>query len=429
MFSPQDSFSVHSFPLKPVEQSSQGASWSSNDALSRNLPNSPQSAVAGPSTSPVSQATPSLTSPEGSVVNFAAYPKNRTDEELQVIQQTAAGFAACLAADHAAVLYPDVDTPFMDAADVVNRLLPYHVFQQPDEDLKSLLDRKRSKGKEKAKHDELREEIEETRFALSCHRRLKILQDRFRRAKIKTGTRPSPDDQGYILAQSILEVERSETAAVSSELRSARNELDAIQREKRAMTATAAAHPTVTTFRPAYYQPATPSTYYRTYPYAYTQPYSTAGATTSTFYSAPPTTAQPPVAGTSYTPSTSPIPVQLPVTSLSALHALGIVPIPATSLPPPDQPQPAAVLKGSTSNGAMLSLEINVSLLQSGQMSGLAVLLNSLMSRGVGSGQAVATATARSSEQTTGQAQQSSVTPAAASTTPVAIQKEGDGTG
>lgn len=69
-------------------------------------------------------------------------------------------FAACLAADHAAVLHPDVDTPFTDVADVVNRLLPYHVFQQPDEDLSALLNRKRSKGKEKARHNETRQEIE-----------------------------------------------------------------------------------------------------------------------------------------------------------------------------------------------------------------------------------------------------------------------------
>ena len=75
-------------------------------------------------------------------------------------------FAACLAADHAAVLQPDVDAPFTDVADVVNRLLPYHVFQQPDEDLNSLLNRKRSKGKERARRHDVRQEIEgEGKFA------------------------------------------------------------------------------------------------------------------------------------------------------------------------------------------------------------------------------------------------------------------------
>ena len=69
--------------------------------------------------------------------------------------------------------------------------------------------------------------------------------------------------------------------------------------------------------------------------------------------------------------------------SLPALHALGILPVPAASLPPADQPQPPAVMRGSSTNGTMLSLEINVSLLQQAQMSGLAMVLNSLMSRGV----------------------------------------------
>ena len=32
-------------------------------------------------------------------------------------------------------LYPDADTPFQDELDVVNRLLPYHIFQHPQQDL------------------------------------------------------------------------------------------------------------------------------------------------------------------------------------------------------------------------------------------------------------------------------------------------------
>lgn len=116
--------------------------------------------------------------------------------------------------------------------------------------------------------------------------------------------------------------------------------------------------------------------------------------------------------------------MQLPVTSLSALHALGIVPIPAASVPPPDQPQPAAVLKGSTSNGTMLSLDINVSLLQSAQMSGLAILLNSLMSRGTGTGQA-SPAVATNTETAAGQSLQNGVTHGV----PIATRKESDGAG
>lgn len=211
----------------------------------------------------------------------------------------------------------------------------------------------------------------------------------------------------------------------SSELRNARNELDAIQREKRAASTATSAHATVTTFRPTYYTQATPSQYYRTYSYAYTHQYST-GAQGA--YSTPLAMPQTTSGTTNYTPSTGPIPVQLPVTSLSALHALGIVPVAAASVPPPDQPQPAAVLKGSTSNGTMLSLEINVSLLQSAQMSGLAILLNSLMSRGAGTGQASAAVTTNS-DPAAGQSLQNGFTPGVAHGVPITIQKESDGTG
>jgi hypothetical protein len=42
-------------------------------------------------------------------------------------------------------------------------------------------------------------------------------------------------------------------------------------------------------------------------------------------------------------------------------------------------PTPPAVLRGTSANGAMLSLEINVSLLQAAQISGMALVLNSTM--------------------------------------------------
>ena len=245
---------------------------------------------------------------------------------------------------------------------------------------------------------------------------------------LQTSQGPSPDGQAYVLAQSILEVERSETAVVSSELRNARNELDATQREKRAASTPTSAQATVTTFRPTYYTQTTPSQYYRTYSYAYTHQYSTGAQGTSTLYSAPLATPQTTASTSNYTPSTGPIPVQLPVTSLSALHALGIVPVPAASVPPADQPQPAAVLKGSTSNGTMLSLDINVSLLQSAQMSGLAILLNSLMSRGGGTGQASAAVTTNS-EPAVGQPLQNGTTPGVIHGVPITTQKERDASG
>lgn len=119
--------------------------------------------------------------------------------------------------------------------------------------------------------------------------------------------------------------------------------------------------------------------YYRPYPYAYAQPYGAAMQSSISTFSISPSGQSDNYAP--YQQSTGAIPVQLPVASLPALHALGIIPVPAGSLPPDGQPQPPAVLRGSSANGTMLSLEINVSLLQSVQMSGLAIVLNSLMSR------------------------------------------------
>jgi hypothetical protein len=58
-------------------------------------------------------------------------------------------FKGRLAQDRAAVLHPDVDSPFVDELDVINRLLPYHILQQPKDDLKRSIP-EFGKGKEKA---------------------------------------------------------------------------------------------------------------------------------------------------------------------------------------------------------------------------------------------------------------------------------------
>lgn len=168
---------------------------------------------------------------------------------------------------------------------------------------------------------------------------------------------------------------------MTNELRTVRADLEKIEKEKR--VAANAARPMFYASTPTAAAPTMQQQYYRPYPYAYTQAYGAPpiqASSTSTFSVSP---AAPPTPAANYTPvqSTGAIPVQLPVASLPALHALGIVPVPATSLPPDGQPQPPAVLRGSTSNGTMLSLEIDVSLLQSTQMSGLAMVLNSLMTR------------------------------------------------
>lgn len=54
------------------------------------------------------------------------------------------------------MLKPDTDTPFENIEDVVSRLLPYHILQQPQEDLERMI----GKWKGKRKATNLESEIE-----------------------------------------------------------------------------------------------------------------------------------------------------------------------------------------------------------------------------------------------------------------------------
>lgn len=332
----------------------------------------------------------------------------------------------------------------------MDRLLPYHVFQHPREDLLKV-----GKGKQKATETEiLRSELEgapvrrarcfvfthnvfrnkictavlqaptRTGGALSscqdeiwqgmlCYIHLRVLSLTIRHQ------RTASDDQAHYLERQVLDCERAEHSALTAELRNAKSELERVTRLQRA-----AALPQ----RTNYYPPAPPvyAHHYRTYHYPYAQTYGTpAGSTaapqgypysvplsstisqyvppvlatgTSTIKTqsaATASTAGPasaPIAPSPLTPAsdtsipvptssasgTSAIPVQLPVSSLPTLHALGIVPVPPQPLSA-NSPTPPAVLRGTSANGAMLNLEINVSLLQAAQMSGLALVLNSIM--------------------------------------------------
>ncbi|KAI3618899.1 hypothetical protein WG66_000659 [Moniliophthora roreri] len=278
-------------------------------------------------------------------------------------------FASRLAEDHAAVLNPDIDSPFTDVVDVVNRLLPYHIYLNPKEDLETLtLDRK---GKSKADlHSENQGLIALRAYYFRDKICARMLQEEAKAGgAFQKGKNADPfKEETVVLGQLALESDRAEMGLLHSEVRAARAELDRLERAKRATSATPrpSYYPQHTQSQPQATAPVTQPAYYRSYPFAYAQAY---GATPQV---PPPPTTTPYQAGVA-------IPVQLPVSSLPALHQLGIIPVPASTAPTSGQPAPPAVLRGS--NGTMLSLEINVSLLQPNQMSGLAVILNSLMAR------------------------------------------------
>ncbi|KZO95634.1 hypothetical protein CALVIDRAFT_538032 [Calocera viscosa TUFC12733] len=80
---------------------------------------------------------------------------------------------------------------------------------------------------------------------------------------------------------------------------------------------------------------------------------------------------------------THPIPLQIPSSVLPAFESLGIRPVPSTDAVSTTAGPPAAVLVGSREDGQMLDITINLSLLDSAQLSGLAAVLNIVKTSGV----------------------------------------------
>ena len=192
--------------------------------------------------------------------------------------------------------------------------------------------------------------------------------------------------------------------ALNAQLRAARAELEKYNREHRPQVAQTTARPTLPFTSTTYSY--TPQYRHYTYPYAqyqsnYTQVYpgfTTATpsypvvttpvtvSATGTTTSSQTTTAQTP--STTSITSTSdalskPVSLSLPISSLPALHALGIMPVSSLSVPPPGQPQPQAILKGTTANGTMLCLDVNIGQLQATQVSGLALIINAIAAQAV----------------------------------------------
>ncbi|VDB95276.1 unnamed protein product [Peniophora sp. CBMAI 1063] len=312
-----------------------------------------------------------------------------------------------LVADQRTAVDPDYETAFVDAHDVVRRLLPYHIFQLPVE---------AGKGKRRASEADLaREELAETRFALECHKRKRALEERFRKARMKPGKRKAPDAMTYWLEAKGLEDDKADMQALNHELRAARAELDRTERaerDKRASSTARAASAAPSSAAPA--TPSTPSSAY-THPYqAYRYPYGQMSPTYNTnatpYYATPasasatapvpstpatptPAAAAPAVVVTPSSPrakptaSTSastnamamprgPVPLQLPATSLPRLNQLGIYPAPRSTSSA--TPTPSAILLGTVDNGRLLNLEINLAALQPAQMTGLAEMLTEL---------------------------------------------------
>jgi len=206
-----------------------------------------------------------------------------------------------------------------------------------------------------------------------------------------------------VLAHAVLDAERNEMTALNAQLRAARAELEKYNREHRPQIAQTTARPTLPFTSTTYSY--TPQYRHYTYPYAqyqsgYTQVYPGFTTPSTTQYQYPVATTPitisaagttTPTTATTQTQSTTttsdalskPVSISLPISSLPALHALGIMPVSSLAVPPPGQPQPQAVLKGTTANGTMLSLEINIGQLQATQVSGLALIINAIAAQAI----------------------------------------------
>ncbi|KAG8979470.1 hypothetical protein FRC05_008459 [Tulasnella sp. 425] len=348
--------------------------------------------------------------------------KTKEDQELQLATRNA--FSQLLATDHRAVDSPDVETPFRDAVDVVRRLLPYHVFQHPQEELEyaTALNNRA------------------TAFALELHEEARELKERFRQLRTRESAKTSPDDQLYWLTQAVLESERELNTRLTSQLREAHAEKDRQERLKRGIPATPLSattpyqHPAYS--YPTYPPPTTPTAagtpysnyaayatspayqaYYQQYAaamssmrvsYAVPYPYGSYGYLHPGAVGVPPSfPAQPPVASPSntvntagsltasstpltstpvlptapapYAPPNSALPLSIPTSALESLRAIDIIPVPLANILPGTTPQPPVVLLSTSPDGGVTNLTINLSLLEPEKRGKLGAVLQNLV--------------------------------------------------
>lgn len=161
---------------------------------------------------------------------------------------------AALQAHQAAALAPDVATPFSSAQDVVERLLPYHVWQAPERDLLTAMDgrlasehppeerslsfhvpykRKRGEHTEDTLH---LPPFPSTEYTLSVYARRAALLQRFSAIQTRSDTSylRAPELHASLeqLERLVYEDEVRDFQELSNELRRARAELEEVERQR-----------------------------------------------------------------------------------------------------------------------------------------------------------------------------------------------------
>ncbi|KAG8885798.1 hypothetical protein FRB97_009504 [Tulasnella sp. 331] len=167
----------------------------------------------------------------------------RTEEDHATQQATRKRIQELLAADQKAAMNPDVETPFSDAADAVRRLLPFHVFHHPQEELEYAITAARKhdlfKGKGKAKE-----------LDVSPHLRDLALENRETELAIELHQENAyPSEQVYWLTQATVESERALNTQLSQKLREEKLKKDNAEREKRLAATSGTTTPTTSAFQ------------------------------------------------------------------------------------------------------------------------------------------------------------------------------------
>ncbi|CAG8490441.1 776_t:CDS:10 [Ambispora gerdemannii] len=126
-----------------------------------------------------------------------------TDSAQSQVQYS---FAQSLAEDHRAVLYPDYKTPFSSFGDVLNRLLPYHIYQYADNELDS---NKNTSTEEEGT-------------------RRKVIYDKFHDILRKEAKKPAPDHLTHFCEKVIVDDMKEEV----TQLRQQKQQLEAALRHQ-----------------------------------------------------------------------------------------------------------------------------------------------------------------------------------------------------
>ncbi|KZT56572.1 hypothetical protein CALCODRAFT_518033 [Calocera cornea HHB12733] len=156
------------------------------------------------------------------------------EEDALLMREAAHRVAQAILADQLAVTYPDYKTPFRDATDVVHRLLPYHIFQQPDEDILSTRTRNlKRKEKEDEEAGALRQDVQDLRSNLALLKRRKALQDRFHSIRTKSAKHEAPSEQLYQVQSLALDDDRRYNALLNTEIRATRDQLAQMEKDAR----------------------------------------------------------------------------------------------------------------------------------------------------------------------------------------------------